>query len=166
MVGQLVAPPACRHRGQPRQPRTARQSQQDGFDLIVGVLRQSYVIDSILWPLGAGNGVKRLVTGTPGGIFRAFTARCAGIDAPNSQRYTQAGAQGLAMVLETVGCRLQAVMYVHRAHLTGPLLGTGQQQGGRIGAAAERHGQRQAGLETSQRLGQGLTHGESLAWAG
>jgi len=41
----------------------------------------------------------------------------------------------LAMRLETIGCGLQAVVDVHRPHLSWPATSTGQEQRGRVGPA-------------------------------
>jgi hypothetical protein len=67
-------------------------------------------------------------------------------------------AQITAMRLKSIGRILQAVVNVHRPHLPRPAAGAGQEQGGRVGTAAEGHCKRKARAEISQGLFEGLRH--------
>ena len=105
------------------------------------MLRNCYIFDSDLRIFLEGYGLKALIPGTTGRVFRAVTRCVATIDPPDRQRHIKLRAEGTAMPLEIVGGCLYTMMNVDRMDLPRPLLGACQEQGSRIGAATESHRQ-------------------------
>jgi hypothetical protein len=128
------------HRGQTWQTCPTRQRQQQGFYLVVCVLGQGHVFDLstpvVLQRLG-----QRTVAGLTGSIFWAFTGGMRRVHALHHQRYVHARTQRHAMRLKAISRSLQTMVNMYRMHLTRPTGGAGNQQGGGIGPAAERHGE-------------------------
>ena len=122
------------------------------------MLRQCYAFDSFSPWLDAGKLQKSLISGLPGGIFRALARGGTGIDPAHPQRHRQTLADLLAMALKVIGCGLQAMVDMPGLHLPRPALGTRQQLGAGVGPAAERHGQRQGRMKTGHGRIKSLGH--------
>lgn len=63
-------------------------------------------------------------------VFRALACAVPGIDTAHDQGYVQRCTNGLAMLLKSVRCCLQPVVYVNRPDLPRPFLAASQQQSG------------------------------------
>jgi hypothetical protein len=85
-----------------------------------------------------------------------------GLNTPHHQRHLQLQASGLALGLKIIGGGLQAMVHMHRPHLPGPTLCTGEQQGGGVGPTTESDHKRKARAEFSQGLFESLSHVPSL----
>ena len=92
-----------------------------------------------------GYSTKSTITRLSGGVFRAFAWRMARIHAFNNQWHRKAGAQGHTVLLKVVCGGLQAMMNMNGHHLIRPFLRAGDEQCGRISAAAQGNSQRQTG---------------------
>ena len=162
--GQALPVPVGGHAGQTGQACATRQGQQQGFDLVIGVLGQGDITH--LRPFGLNGLGQRGITGLARSVFGALARSVTGLHPAHSQRHPQRQTQCLAMRLETIGSGLQAVVDVHRPHLSWPATGTGHEQRCGVGTATQSDGKRKARTETSQGLfGRGCPmrrHGESL----
>jgi len=98
--------PLGRHGGKARDARSARQGQQQGFDLVIGVLCDCYGLNSTQGMIFQRYCRQSLVSGLPGSILGALAGRGARIQPLHAQRHTQLAAQGHAMLLKAVGSRL------------------------------------------------------------
>ena len=78
------------------------------------MLRQCYAFDSLSPWLDAGKLQKSLISGLPGGIFRALARGGTGIDPAHPQRHRQTLADLLAMALKVIGCGLQAMVDAYK----------------------------------------------------
>jgi hypothetical protein len=129
------------HRRQPVRPGRAQCPQQEGFGLVVLVVRGHQHLAG-LHDLG-----KRRMAGVAGGCFKACAATAVHLHAHDLQRHLQLRAEPGAMCGPVIGLVLQAVMDVNRAQLPSapPALGHGVQQRGRIQATAQGHPQLRLG---------------------
>ena len=150
-----------RHGCQTRQSRAPAQRQQQGFDLVVGMLGQQHR------PQRQCTGLLRQggVTGSAGGVFGALPGLVAGVHMADVQGHAQPGAQLRAMGNEGVGRSLQPVVHMQRVDTAGPAGMGGQQQGGGVGTATQGYADAtvriQGGLhcryESVQRSSAGIT---------
>jgi hypothetical protein len=124
-----VAPHALgRHGSQAGQTGPARQGQQHGFGLVIGMLGQQHMAQTTA-PMLLQHGLNAHISGVAGGFFGAFTAGVVGLHVVHHQGHLPARAQGLAMLGEGVCSGLQAVVDVHRLDLPRPALGASEQHG-------------------------------------
>jgi len=142
--------PVGGHAGQTGQACATRQGQQQGFDLVIGVLGQGDIVH--LGPFGLNGLGQRGITGLARSVFGALARSVTSLHPAHSQRHPQRQTQGAAMRLKAIGSGLQAMVDVHRPHLSWPAAGTGQEQRGGVGSATESDRQRKAWAETSQGL--------------
>ena len=107
--------------------------------------RPDHSFDSWLRRWNKRQSLKSLITRLAGRILRALARRGLRLHAQHLQRHLQPGAKGFAVAHKIIGGGLQSVVDMHGLYLARPALGTGQQQGGGIGPAAERYRQGQRG---------------------
>src|SRR5690606_11669948 len=122
------------HRGQPVGTGGAQRAQQEGFGLVVGVVRQCqhFPFPECL--------EKRRVARRAGRPFQAQSAGARDLDPADGQRYRQDGADGLAVVGPGLRGRIQPVAHVDGTQGQRPAPGRGGeqvQQHGRVEAAAQ-----------------------------
>ena len=137
------------------------ERQQQGFNLIIGMLGHGNGCERRLLGIAMGQLQQALVACNAGRILRALTTGVSGLHVPDAQRQAQAFAQTLAMLLECECSRLQAVVDMQGMYLARPPACAQHQQGARVGAAAQCHSQRQRGMKVHHRLFQRLGHGTS-----
>ena len=111
------------HTGQARHTGAAAERQQQGFNLIVGMLREGD---------GGNSKRQRLVGQRPiadfaGSVFRTFAAGVFGLHLHHMQRNTDGGASRLAMSHEIISRRLQPVMNMNGNYTPGELRCGGMQ---------------------------------------
>ena len=95
-----------RHSGQPLGARAAQQLQQDGFGLVIGVMRQRDHISS--YRLKSG------VARAPRLFFQTGAGRTADPNPPHTQRHIERGTDAPAVTRPRVGIGAQPVMNVKR----------------------------------------------------
>jgi hypothetical protein len=125
---QAITNPMAWHACQTWQTCTARQRQQQGFHLIVCMLRQGNVLRALqIWVL-----VNRLtqgqVAGSSGCIFGTLSSFVSGVHFAHHQGHLPLLTQGAAMCFKQIGCILQTMVNVHSPHLPRPALNAGPQQ--------------------------------------
>ena len=156
-----AAPDArCRHGRQARQASTARQGEQHGFGLVVGMLGQHHMAQATA-PMLLQYSSDACIPRVAGGFFGALAAGVLGLHTVHHQGHLPACAQGLAMLGKVVGRCLQAVVDVHRPDLPRPALGASDQHGAGVGPTAQGHHQGRQMVQGLQGLGQRV-----IGWGG
>jgi hypothetical protein len=107
--------------------------------------------------------LKSLITGATRSVFRTLPGNMPAIDPFDGQGNPNLLAKHAAMPLERVSGRLHAMVNMNGLNLSRPLFGTGQQQGGGICAATERHSQWQGGRKGAHNIGQSCSHAQLIA---
>ena len=97
-----------RHRREPREAGATAQGEQQGLDLVVGMLAEQDRLQAGV----ARSPRERLVARVARGVLRAFAGRVARGDAAHLQGHVQLRAHLLAVLLERIGRILQTVVDV------------------------------------------------------
>ena len=115
-----------------------------------GMLRQRHVFHALQIWMRMHCLAQGPVTRSARSIFRALSWCMLGVDLALHQGHLPLVAQLLAMLCKLVSSLLQAMVNVNSPHLPRPFLDTSQKQGGGIGTATERNGDRQGRLKTER----------------